>query len=66
LIKGLEFDAGGKVKVNADGQCTHPRYFAGGDAVSGGAEVVNAAAEGKAAAIGIHKVLFPSMASFPS
>lgn len=57
LIEGLEFDGAGKIKVNAHGQCTHPKYFAGGDAVNGGAEVVNAAAEGKAAAKGIHKVL---------
>lgn len=38
-------------------QTTHPTYFAGGDAVNGGAEVVNAAAEGKAAAKGIHAFL---------
>lgn len=54
LIKGLEFDSGGKIRVNAHGQCTNPKYYAGGDAVNGGAEVVNAAAEGKAAARGIH------------
>ena len=34
-------------------QTTHPKYFAGGDAVNGGAEVVNAAYHGKLAALGI-------------
>lgn len=57
LIPELEFDGGGKIKVNAAGQCTNPKYFAGGDAVNGGAEVVNAAFEGKSAAKGIHSVL---------
>jgi dihydropyrimidine dehydrogenase (NAD+) subunit PreT len=56
-IKGELFDGGGKIKVNAFGQCVNPHYFAGGDAVNGGAEVVNAAAEGKAAAKGIHSIL---------
>jgi glutamate synthase (NADPH/NADH) small chain len=32
---------------------TNPKYFAGGDCVSGGQEVVNAVAEGKRAAQGI-------------
>jgi dihydropyrimidine dehydrogenase (NAD+) subunit PreT len=57
-IQGLEFDGGGKIKVNAAGQTTNPKYFAGGDAVNGGAEVVNAAFEGKSAAKGIHSTLF--------
>ena len=35
-------------------QTSNPKYFAGGDAVNGGAEVVNAAYEGKMAAQGIH------------
>ncbi len=56
-IRGELFDSGGKIKVNAHGQCVNPQYFAGGDAVNGGAEVVNAAAEGKAAARGIHAVI---------
>jgi len=34
-------------------QTSNPRYFAGGDCVSGGQEVVNAVAEGKRAAQGI-------------
>ena len=38
-------------------QCTNPKYFAGGDAVNGGAEVVNAVHDGKVAAHGINKFL---------
>ena len=36
-------------------QTNNPRYFVGGDAASGGAEVVHAVAEGKRAARGIHR-----------
>jgi glutamate synthase (NADPH/NADH) small chain len=35
----------------------HPKVFVGGDYLSGGAEIVNAAAEGKAAASQIHQML---------
>jgi glutamate synthase (NADPH/NADH) small chain len=38
-------------------QTSNPRYFAGGDCVSGGQEVVNAVAEGKRAAAGIASYL---------
>ena len=40
----------GRPIVDANFQTTNPRYFAGGDCVSGGQEVVNAVAEGKRAA----------------
>lgn len=54
-IPGLEADERGRIRVQPDSmQTTHPNYFAAGDAVNGGAEVVNAAAEGKKAAWGIH------------
>lgn len=57
-IKDLELDDKGKIKVKeASFQTTNPMYFAGGDAVNGGAEVVNAAADGKQAALGIHDFL---------
>lgn len=56
LIDGLDLDWG-KVKVNELHQTTNPMYFAAGDAVNGGAEVVNAAAEAKVAAHGIHKFI---------
>lgn len=61
-IKDLSFHTNGKI-VALDGtfQTTNPRYFAGGDAVNGGAEVVNAAYEGKQAAIGIQNFLMPKM-----
>lgn len=37
----------------ATGQTANPQYFAGGDCVNGGREVVDAVAEGKRAALGI-------------
>jgi glutamate synthase (NADPH/NADH) small chain len=51
LISGLERDSKGCIKVNPDTfQTTNPKYYAAGDAVSGGQEVVNAVANGKKAA----------------
>ncbi|MCS6913504.1 MAG: NAD(P)-dependent oxidoreductase [Myxococcales bacterium] len=44
---------GGVVQVDEWGRTTNPRYWAGGDCISGGKEVVNAVAEGKRAAQGI-------------
>lgn len=49
---------GGKVVVNAETmQTSNPKYFAGGDCVNGGGEVVDAVAHGKRAARGIHSTL---------
>jgi len=49
---------GGLVEVDpATGQTTNRRYFAGGDCVNGGREVVDAVAEGKRAAAGIARAL---------
>lgn len=57
-IDGLELDAKGRIKVNPETyQSTHPKYFAGGDAVNGGREVVNAVYEGRMAARGIDKMV---------
>ena len=42
-------------------QTSNPRYFAGGDCVSGGQEVVNAVAEGKRAAVGIAQFIERSL-----
>ena len=39
-------------------QTSNPKYFAGGDLINGGKEVVNAAADGKRAAHSIHEWLF--------
>ena len=45
-------------KVNSENnQTTNEQYFAGGDAINGGAEVVNGAYDGKLAAQGIHQWL---------
>lgn len=59
LLKGIQnLDLEwGKVLVNEQGQTSNPHYFAGGDCVNGGKEVVNAAAEGKKAAQGIDAYL---------
>lgn len=49
----------GVVVVNTETlQTTNPKYFAGGDCISGGQEVVNAAADGKRAAHGIDNFIF--------
>lgn len=55
---GLEFEQG---RLKADpktGRTGHARIFTGGDLMNGGKEVVNAVAEGKRAAMAIHKELF--------
>ena len=58
LINGLEVDNRTAIKVNSKTfQTSNPKYFAGGDAINGGAEVVNAAYDGKMAARGIHNWL---------
>jgi dihydropyrimidine dehydrogenase (NAD+) subunit PreT len=50
--------ANGCVTVNPDTmQTSNPRYFAGGDCINGGGEVVDAVAHGKKAAAGIHHAL---------
>ena len=55
LFPGLAVDARGRVQHDpATMQTNLPRVFVGGDAASGGREVVNAVAEGKKAARGIH------------
>ena len=57
-IEDLELDKSNRIIVNETTfQTTNEKYFAGGDAVNGGAEVVNACYEGKMAARGIHKWL---------
>ena len=54
----LEYDSKGRIKIDSKTmQCSNGKYFAGGDAVNGGAEVVNACAEGKQAAQGIDSFL---------
>lgn len=48
----------GHIVVNPETlQTSNPKFFAGGDCINGGKEVVNAAADGKRAAHGIHNWL---------
>lgn len=54
---GVHLRKGAVVIDPATGQTSNPKYFAGGDCVSGGREVVDAAAEGKRAALGIASML---------
>ena len=57
LIDDLELDEKTRIKTNDEFQTSNEMYFAGGDAINGGAEVVNAAYDGKMAAQGIHNWL---------
>ncbi len=57
MIPGLELDGKGRIKTNEHFQTTNPKFFASGDAVNGGAEVVNACGEAKKAAQGMHAFL---------
>jgi len=49
----LQLTQGRVVIDRTTGQTTNPKYFAGGDCVNGGREVVDAVADGKRAALGI-------------
>jgi dihydropyrimidine dehydrogenase (NAD+) subunit PreT len=56
-IPGIQL-RNGRVVVDAETHQTgNPKYFAGGDCVNGGKEVVDAVAEGMAAARGIERWL---------
>ena len=58
LFPGLTLDRRGRVEHDPATMRTRlPKVFVGGDAASGGREVVNAVAEGKKAARGIHAML---------
>jgi glutamate synthase (NADPH/NADH) small chain len=54
-LRGVEVRDGTIVADRATGQTGNPRYFAGGDCVNGGREVVDAVAGGKRAAMAILK-----------
>lgn len=57
---GVELESDGRVRADAKTlRTSKAKVFAGGDAINGGKEVVNAAADGKRAAWGIHIALFP-------
>jgi glutamate synthase (NADPH/NADH) small chain len=51
--RGVEVRGGNVVVDPESGRTTNPRYYAGGDCVNGGREVVDAVAEGKRAALGM-------------
>lgn len=55
-LGGIQVESG-KVVTDDRGRTGRKGWFAGGDARNGGKEVVNAAAEGKAAALAIHDFL---------
>lgn len=59
LLRSLPIDSqGGVIKVDAQGRTSNPRYYAGGDCISGGQEVVNAVEAGKKAARAmVHDIL---------
>jgi len=55
--RGVRVESG-RVQVDrATGQTAHPQYFAGGDCVNGGREVVDAVADGKRSALAISRKL---------
>jgi glutamate synthase (NADPH/NADH) small chain len=56
-VHGVAMERGRVVIDRATGQTTNPKYFAGGDCVNGGREVVDAVADGKRAALGIAAAL---------
>jgi dihydropyrimidine dehydrogenase (NAD+) subunit PreT len=56
-IDGIEINRNGTVKINELHQTGAAKYFAGGDCTNGGGEVVDAVAEGMAAARGLDKLL---------
>lgn len=56
-IDGVATDSTGRVIVDSDFKTGNDKIWAGGDCVNGGKEVVNAVADGKAAAISIDRSL---------
>jgi glutamate synthase (NADPH/NADH) small chain len=58
IAPGIALDRAGRIVIDpATGQTNLPMVFSGGDAVNGGREVVNAVADGKRAARGMHQIL---------
>lgn len=65
LVEGLDGieTKWGRIVVDDNGATGRPGWYAGGDCTNGGKEVVNAAAEGKAAALAIHAYITKSDAT---
>lgn len=57
-IPGISVRSGRVVVDPETMQTSNPKFFAGGDCINGGKEVVNAAADGKRAAHGIDRYIF--------
>jgi len=57
VMQAVELADGRVVVDERTGQTSNPKFYAGGDCVNGGREVVDAVAEGKRAAIAIAKAL---------
>jgi len=55
--RGVKVDDGRVIVDRATGQTSNPKYFAGGDCVNGGREVVDAVADGKRTALVVAKML---------
>jgi glutamate synthase (NADPH/NADH) small chain len=55
-LEGLRMDRS-RVVVDKTGSAGRAKWYAGGDLANGGKEVVNAVAEGRDAALGIHAFL---------
>ena len=56
-VKGVALDGGRVVVERSTGQTTNLKYFAGGDCVNGGREVVDAVADGKRAGLAMTREL---------
>jgi len=65
-VRGIELRKNGTIVVNARNQTGNPKYFAGGDCVNGGREVVDAVAEGMAGARGVEAWLGGSADARPA
>jgi len=55
--RGIQIAKGSIAIDRATGQTSNPRYYAGGDCANGGREVVDAAADGKRAALAMARAL---------
>ena len=55
--RGVKLENGRVAVGRATGQTSHSKYFAGGDCVNGGREVVDAVADGKRTALAVSKLL---------
>jgi dihydropyrimidine dehydrogenase (NAD+) subunit PreT len=62
-VTGLELRKNGTVVADTRHQTGNPKYFAGGDCTNGGSEVVDAVAEGMAAARGMDAWLAETLAT---